>query len=184
MRRHQLYFIVISLLAIAHVCVAQADGQSKPRAQKSRTRKPQVVASKIVGTWRLVSDEFRRPNGEVIPFPGLGPNVRGLLMYDATGYMAVHIVNMSRPNFAGVTNAACDDLRASLRGYRGYFGKYEVNETEGYIIHHVDASVFPNAAGQHWKRSYKLSGDHLVLEAAETANGEQGTALITWERVR
>lgn len=98
--------------------------------------------------------------------------------------MAVHIVNVERPNFVGVRNAPCDDVKAALRGYRGYFGTYEVNETEGYIIHHVDGSVFPSAAGQNWKRSFKLSGNHLILEADETVNDEQGTARITCERVR
>ena len=182
MRRDKSYFTIIGLMAIVPFCLAQANSQSKQLAPKSQIKRP--TASKIVGTWKLVSDEFRRPNGEVIPFPGLGPNVRGLLIYDPAGHMAVHIVNMERPNFDGVRNAPCDDLKTALRGYRGYFGTYEVNEREGYIIHHVDGSVFPSAAGQNWKRSYKLSGDRLVLEAEETANGEQGTALITWERVR
>ncbi len=41
---------------------------------------------------------FRRPN--VRSYHSLlGPNVRGLLMYDATGHMAVHIMNENRPNF-------------------------------------------------------------------------------------
>lgn len=184
MRRHLLSVTVISLLAIAPFCFAQADRKTNRYANKSQNRKLKIVTSKIVGTWKLVSDEFRRPNGEVIPFPGLGPNVRGLLVYDETGHMAVHIMNLDRPNFVGVRNAPCDDLKAALRGYRGYFGGYEVNDKEGYVIHHVEGSVFPNAAGQDWKRSFKLSGNRLVLEAEETANGEQGTALITWERVK
>ncbi|MGI8410458.1 MAG: lipocalin-like domain-containing protein, partial [Pyrinomonadaceae bacterium] len=134
MRRYQLYLItVIGLLAIAPFCLAQANKQSKQPARKSQIRRSKIATSKIVGTWRLVSDEFRRPNGEVIPFPDLGPNVRGLLIYDPAGYMAVHIVNMERPNFVGIRNVPCDDLKAALRGYRGYFGTYEVNERAGYI---------------------------------------------------
>lgn len=75
-------------------------------------------------------------------------------------------------------------MRAALRDYRGYFGRYEVNKKEKYIIHHVEGSVLPGLVGQHLKRSFKLSGNRLIFEAEESANGERGMALITFERVK
>jgi hypothetical protein len=144
-----------------------------------------VPAKRVIGTWELVSDEFRRPNGKVIPFPGLGPHARGLLMYDSSGRMAVHIVAPDRAptSFESLKDVGCDELRAALRGYRGYFGTYRIDARAGTITHYVTGSVFPALVGQSLTRRFRLTGNNLVLESPESARGEKGIAVIQWKRV-
>jgi hypothetical protein len=42
----------------------------------------------VVGTWKLVSVETLRPNGEVL-YEWMGRNPVGLIIYDPTGHMSV-----------------------------------------------------------------------------------------------
>ena len=93
-------------------------------------------------------------------------------------------MGMERPTFTGLRDAPCDELRAALRGYRGYFGTYHVDATKHQITHEVSGSPFPALPGQVFTRSFSLIGDELLLEAPETANGEAGTALIRWRLLK
>ena len=144
-----------------------------------------VPATSVIGTWELVSDEFRRPNGEVIPFPELGPHARGLLIYDASGRMAVQIMSPDRAptSFESLKAVGCDELRAALRGYRGYFGTYRIDARAGSVTHYVTGSAFPAMVGRSLSRQFRLTGNELVLEAPERAQGEDGIAVIKWKRV-
>ena len=51
----------------------------------------------FVGTWKLISCNAHRRNGQVLPI--YGPEPQGRLFYDAAGNMSVHIMQAGRPNF-------------------------------------------------------------------------------------
>ncbi len=146
------------------------------------------ITSKFIGTWRLVSVEARRPNGEVAPTPArYGTKTVGYLMYDNTGHVAVQIMRPDRPKFAvnDIDKGTAEELKAAWEGYSAYFGTYEINETEGFVIHHVEGSSFPNYVGSEQKRFYELSGDTLVLKPPQRQVGnEQLNMRITWQRVK
>ena len=147
-----------------------------------------AIASKFIGTWRLVSVEARRPNGEVAPTPArYGTKTIGYLMYDSTGHVAVQIMRPDRPKFAvnDVEKGTAEELRAAWDGYSAYFGTYEINEAEGFVVHHVEGSAFPNYVGSDQKRFYELSDDTLVLKPPQRQVGdEQLNMRITWQRVK
>ena len=58
----------------------------------------QAGKEQFIGTWRLISSEFRRSNGEVT-YP-MGINVAGMLMYDADGNMSAQIMRVDRNVFS------------------------------------------------------------------------------------
>ena len=144
------------------------------------------IANQFVGTWKMVSVEERRPNGEVVE-PRYGARPIGYIMYDATGHVAVQIMKPGRPRFASnnAEQATQAEAKSAFEGYGAYFGTYEVNETEGYVVHHVEGSVFPNYVGTDQKRFFELSGDQLVLKPPPRQVGsEQHTTRVTWQRVK
>jgi hypothetical protein len=61
----------------------------------------------LVGSWRLVSGEDRPARGPSI-FP-YGAEPKGLLIYDATGHMAIQLMKQSHPKVA-----SGDEDRATL----------------------------------------------------------------------
>ncbi len=150
------------------------------------TQASQEIKNKFIGTWRLVSAEARRPNGEVIPYR-YGAGSIGYIMYDATGHMAVQLMQPNRPKFASgnVDKGTPEEIKAAFDGYGGYFGTYEIHEDEGFVIHHVEGSLFPNNVGTDQKRFFEFSGDRLILKPPpQQAGNEQIAPHITWQRVK
>jgi len=140
--------------------------------------------NRIVGTWKLVSFESTR--ADAVSAFLFGADAMGMIMYDANGHMAVQIMQQARPSFAQADLRAGtpEEIKAAFEGYLAYFGRYEINEAEGFVIHHVEGSLFPNWVGADQKRFYVLSGDRLVLTTPpQQTGGVTGTSTLVWERV-
>ena len=139
-----------------------------------------AIAQKFIGTWKLVNIEQRNAKGEVLPpaQPTLASRV-GFLIYDSAGYMGVSIMPSGRQKYAAAqpTN---EEARAALSGYAAYFGTFTINETEGFVTHHLQGSLSPNM-GVDQKRFFELSGNRLTLKPPPGATGNQSR--LTWERV-
>jgi lipocalin-like protein len=170
---------VLALVAVASLCSARA-------AEAGDLKRADVV-----GTWRLVSVETLRPNGEV-SHEWMGRNPLGLIIYDATGLMAVQIMRDPRPTFAPgrgccipERTATPEEIGAAYEGYYAYFGGYEVDEREGAVVHRVQGSLWPREVGRDYKRRAEVSGDRLTLTTPHFQwAGEQRANRLTWERVR
>ena len=147
---------------------------------------PSDIAQKFIGTWKLVSAEAQRPNGEVVPYRYRAGSI-GYIMYDATGRMAVQLMQANRGRFASndQDKGSPEEIKAAFDGYGAYFGSYEIHEAEGFVIHHVEGSIFPNNVGTDQKRFFEFSGDKLILKPPpRQIDGEQVSPRITWQRVK
>ncbi|MBM4254270.1 MAG: lipocalin-like domain-containing protein [Deltaproteobacteria bacterium] len=185
----KLSLLVIFLGLAGYISVTSVYAEEKlEKAKRERMSNKSEIASKFIGTWRLVSVEARRPNGEVAPTPArYGAKPMGYLMYDNTGHVAVQIMRPDRPKFAvsDIDKGTPEELKAAWEGYSAYLGTYEINEAEGFVVHHVEISSFPNYVGSDQKRFYELSGDTLVLKPPQRQVGnEQLNMRITWQRVK
>ena len=185
-RKEKICASILGLLLLASICFAQA-GKEKEEAKgltaKTQTAKARsAIADKFVGTWKLVAIEGQQvPKRERV----------GLIMYDTTGHMAVQIMPLDRPKFASSDRrqGTQDEIRAAFNGYAAYFGPYEVNEAEGFVIHHLEGSIFPNEVGRDNIRYYEFSGDRLTLIPTNMVDGKltptSSAALrLIWERVK
>jgi len=118
----------------------------------------------LVGTWKLVVHQF----GPTYP---LGPDAVGLLIYDASGYMSLQIMRANRPKIrgwsgdAGPETATPEEAEAVYKGYRAYFGTYQVDEAARSITHRIEGNLSPNLVGVEHVELFKLSGDVLTFEA-------------------
>lgn len=141
------------------------------------------VATELVGTWRLISATQRMADGTVRPDPQTGARGNGYLMYSETGRMCAVLANPDRPKWKSEIAPVEAELRAAFDGLVAYCGTYEVHETEGYVVHHIEMDRVPNLAGTDRKRYFTLSGSRLVLRPAPPLPAGVKEWTVEWERV-
>lgn len=140
-----------------------------------------VNFERLVGTWKLVGFETREEDGEVTyPF---GKDASGYIMYSADGYVSVAIFPKNRRRFKtdDILGGTTEEKVAAAESYIAYFGKYEVIEDR--VIHHVEASFFPNWVGIDQERFYRLDGNRLTLRALSMlVKGKNQSVHLIWEK--
>jgi hypothetical protein len=137
----------------------------------------------IVGSWEIEAVESRNDDGSVDhPF---GPAPRGLLVYTPEGLVTVHLAGTNRARFASEDHlkGTPDELKMAFATYVAYFGRFELNEAEGVILHHVEGSAFPNWVGNVQRRNISLEGDRLTLSTQPMMIGDRTrTSVLVWRR--
>lgn len=143
-----------------------------------------VTREKIVGAWVLVSAKNRMTDGTERPYPELGTNGKGYLLYTADGYMCAQLVNADRPAWKDFYHPTKEEKFAAIDGLSAYCGRYEVNEAEQLIVHLPLTAWSPNYVGTRQLRPYSLEGDKLTF--AGKVSGEPGVESysITWRRAQ
>lgn len=134
----------------------------------------------FLGTWKLVSVETRKEDGEV---HRRGERV-GYLLYNDEGYMSVAFMKRDRPKFASgdIRGGTAEEKAAAVEGYVSYCGRYEVMEDK--VTHHIEVSLFPNWVGVRQERMYELDGDRLTLSTPlMLVGGRRLSTHLIWERV-
>jgi hypothetical protein len=118
------------------------------------------VARRLVGVWRYagtkVDGELRADRGDP----------RGIIIYDASGHMAVQIV----PGREARANAPASQFIA-------YFGTYSIDERAGTVTHHREGDLRPDGEIDA-VRKYEFVGDRLILRPVDRVQE------IMWERIR
>jgi len=137
----------------------------------------------FIGTWKLVSSEFRLSNGQVT-YP-MGRDAIGIIMYDTNWHVSVQIMRPDRPAFASgdQLKGTPMEIKSAFEGFVAYYGIYEVNEEKGIVTHHLEGSLFPNWVGTDQRRFFKFSGNRLTLSTPPILfGGQQVTVVLIWER--
>src|SRR5687767_7491813 len=119
------------------------------------------MANPLLGTWKLVKFEARSPEGKTLyPF---GTNAFGRLFYDATGNMSIQVFDPDRPRFSSddKSKGSTEEIKAAWDRFDAYAGRYQVNEKEGVVEHHLEGALFPNWIGGTQKRFFEFNGDRL-----------------------
>jgi Lipocalin-like domain len=136
----------------------------------------------LIGSWRLVSMEYRYTDGRVrYPY---GRAASGYILYAADGRMSATIMGGGRAPFGGDfgRGAALAEKAAAFETALAYAGRYEFLGDR--VLHHVEVSLVPDWAGTTLERLIDLQGDRLVLSnQLTTLNGRTRTTIIVWERV-
>jgi len=105
------------------------------------------MKSIIEGTYKLLSFEAEKENGEIVyPF---GEDAVGYIHYSASGHFSVQYMPRQQDG-------------ETLKGV-SYFGSYEYNREKDYIVHHVEGSLFPNEEGLDKIRNARVRGKGLQL---------------------
>jgi hypothetical protein len=139
-------------------------------------------ARELVGTWGLLATQQRLADGTVQPEVKLGPRGIGYVIYSDTGVVCSFLANPDRPQWKVQSAPTEEDLRSAVDGMVTYCGTYEVNDAEGYVLHHVQMDKVPNVAGTDRKRYFTISGNRLVLRPSPLPEGIKEWT-VEWERV-
>ena len=121
------------------------------------------IRDKAIGTWKLISVETLRTNGQVLNI-WMGLHPIGLIIYQPNGYMAVQIMHDPRPTFSeSRVTGTSDELRNAYFGYYAYWGTYTIDEAASTIEHKIQSSLWPEEVGSTRKRTLRFDGTKLVL---------------------
>ena len=140
--------------------------------------------SGLVGTWRFESYEDRNPAGATVRPYGAAP--AGLLIYDATGHMAVQIMKTPPPDVASDDweRFTVPEKVALYDGYVAYFGRFEVDTARGVVIHLPEADLSRLYIGRREERHFDLVADRLVLTETWTQSGVAWSGTRVLRRMR
>ena len=138
----------------------------------------------FVGAWKLISFEQRTTAGEVTH--PMGEHPVGRLTYDAQGLMTAQLMLPARPKFEAPSKngGSAEQKIAAFNGYVAYYGTYTVDEARRTVIHHVEASLYPNWVGSEQRRLFEFSEGRLILRAKNGSGGPGTEGKLVWERVR
>jgi hypothetical protein len=161
----------LGLVVLSSFCVAMVV------AAKQKPGAPQLV-----GTWRLVATKRRLGDGTVRPELKLGSRGIGYVTYSDSGVMCSFLSNPDRPRWKDPSAPTEAELRSAVEGMVAYCGTYEVNEPEGYVLHHIEMDKVPNVADTDRKRYFTISGNRLVLRPSPLPDGMKDWT-VEWERV-
>jgi Lipocalin-like domain len=181
--------LITGVLLTLTVPVALAQAQ---RPNDDAAASHTSVREQLIGSWRLVSRESRRENGQVEIDQGLATLPLGVLIYDQSGHVAAQLSRRDRTvsifredcPVAAETKGTPDNSQTVL-GYDAYFGTYTLNEKEGIVTHHLEAAIWPGDIGKDIDRHFRISGDRLTITFnTTTKEGVKVTRILVWERMR
>jgi hypothetical protein len=143
-----------------------------------------TLASKLIGSWRLVSREDRTPAGERRIDPGLGADPLALLVYDSAGNLSAQFMKRDRADGATVASGAPGSNNSvAVGGYDAYFGTYTVDEVAGTVTQQLVGALSPGDVGKVVTRELRIERERLVIELATSgADGEPLTRTLIWAR--
>jgi hypothetical protein len=165
----------------------------------------------FLGAWKLVSTEQKYPDGRRRPFPDLGPDAVGFLLYTplskgsataspASPSRSVRAISALTPR--SPSGCMCAQIMKPGRsqgdeastpsrdGFISYCGTFELKEHEQTMIHRPETASLPNWVGRIQPRRYHLVGpDRFFFRGTEQEKQEDGTVVpvvwtITWERLK
>jgi Lipocalin-like domain len=164
--QHAIYPKTLAAAAVlASLTAFAADGQA-------------AIKDQIVGAWSLVSNTEDYENMEQVVW---GPDVRGMLILDADGHYSFQMGVGGRPMSKG--NPA-EDPKGK---YMGYFGNYEIDETNKTLILKIERSTSANFDGKEQLRTIvSLDDDNMTYKAVKSIPGKYGPFIPTlvWKRYK
>jgi hypothetical protein len=146
------------------------------------TASDSVIASRLVGVWRLVSYTVER-EGHEDRFP-FGPEPEGFLIYTPDGFVSAQLMKPGRSPFQSHdwNGGTPDEYQQAGTGYIAYCGVYQVDEEKKTITHIPSVALVPNLVLKEQLRSINLSGDRLSLCAV--ADSGLTTSRLEWQRTQ
>jgi hypothetical protein len=144
----------------------------------------------LIGAWRLVSMDYRGPdNASVDPF--YQPDSTGLIIYDASGWMSVHIAGPHRQAWKvpasrlPTTDTPQDGAlkAAAFDSYYAYFGTWDLDEGQSVVTHHVITALLPAEDGQSYAQQVALENGRLIFTTRTGPEGRQTVRHKIWERL-
>lgn len=168
------FLVVLTFGVLNLTSVRQAiESQSKAHSGNS-------VRERFIGAWELQSAEFTMKDGTKRPYPDLGADGRGYLMYTADGHMCAQLVNPKRPTWKNPLRPTDAEKVAAMDGLTAYCGRFEVDESKRIMTHYPEVAWKPNFEGTTQPRPYAFNGDLLTFSDKEDEEPGAVSYSIVW----
>ena len=173
--------MIRKLVAILSVVTAFAIVMSFAASGACAQQKAPKTRNPLIGTWALVSLTNEQDGKITEP---LGPNPKGLFIFDRSGRCALLMFRSDLPKFASNNRdkGTPEENKAVVQGSLAALGTYSVNEKEGYFSARYEAGTFPNHVGIDQKRFFSASEDELKITNPSGTAG--GTSTLILKRAR
>lgn len=141
----------------------------------------QTLREQIIGSWKLVS-WTRTVEGKAAPAFGGGPI--GMQIYTSDGHFCSAVMRAKRSAFAvqKPLGGTTDERATAYAGYIGYCGRFEVNEQERSVLHHLVVSWYPGWTGTTQKRFAEIRDGRLIFTFPILVQGVRVVGTFTYER--
>lgn len=162
----------------------------RPAASADRGDPAHLARQDLIGAWRLVRIEDAGPHGPTAD-PFYQADSTGVIIYDSSGWMSVHIVAPHRRGWevpaARLSSVAkSQDTRlkaAAFDTYYAYFGTWDFDEAASVVTHHVKSSLIPAESGLNYAQQATLESGRLVFTVRSGSKGQETVRRKIWERV-
>src|SRR5450631_1548664 len=174
----------LSLLWVMWMCVPLCQAAPDHAGMSLRSRE------QLIGAWRLVGIEFSDRNGPIIdPFYRAGSI--GIIIYDSSGWMSVHIAAPHRkawevPASRLPSDAAEQDTElkaAAFDTYYAYYGRWDFDRAKSVVTHHLKSSLIPAETGLDYDQKVTLENGRLIFTGHSGPPGLETTRIKIWQRV-
>lgn len=132
----------------------------------------------LIGTWALVEYKTEDHAGNTVyPF---GQEAKGFIMYNPDGYMSAQLQRVGRRAYASghIHYGSPEEMAEAAHGYMAYSGRFEVDEGQGVVTHHMEVSMNPSWEGQAQPRVGSIEDGILSIY-----NGLRPQDRLIWKRV-
>lgn len=176
---------VVLLLSLAAGLHAQTANSTVSEYQPQGS-----IRDYFLGAWKLISTEVKYVDGHTEPYPGIGPDAVGFLIYTPSGHMCAQLMKPGRSAWTDVEHPTPPEAVSALDGFASYCGTFEVRESEKRVIHRPTTAWTPNWVGTEQSRPYHLvSRDRFFFRVSTNEKQKDGTEIpatrtITWERLK
>lgn len=140
------------------------------------------ISNEILGSWELVSWTYEDETGKSIDYFG---KPEGILIYNESGYMSVHISRDNRKSFEsdGPFDGKPNEMINAFKTYFGYYGRF-IESEPGILLHTIEGSSFPNWLGITQKRIARIVGKELTLSTPPIPTGTGYTIFtLVWKKI-
>jgi hypothetical protein len=159
------------------------------KAGPADDRRPRAAARQLLGAWRLVAIEYSGPGGGTEdPYYQAGSS--GILIYDPSGWMSVHITAPNRRSWVApaVRVPPAREENATLKAeafdtYYAYYGTWDYDAAASTVTHHVKSSVIPAEAGSDYTQTVSLEGARLIFTVQSGTGDARTVRKKVWQRI-
>ena len=145
----------------------------------SAAAQPLKPRDALVGTWMLVRDVNRAPDGSEKSLFGSEP--LGQIIFTSDGRYGSLNLRADLPKFLASNRmqGTGDEYRAVAQGSIATFGTYRVSDDGKTLIMKPEGSTYPNWIGVEQQRTLSVSGDEMTYSLQASVGG---VSTLTYRR--
>jgi hypothetical protein len=171
------------ILAIVALAILNAAGNGRKLLREPWADGNISALDRFVGAWELVSTEYTMKDGSKRPYPDVGPNGRGYLLYTADGHMCAQLVHSDRLLWKDPGHPTAAEKVAAMDGLTAYCGRFEIDESKQVVFHYPEVAWQPNFEGTKQPRPYVFENDRLTFSDQEQEEPGALRYTIVWRRL-